>query len=266
MAPAASLSIRALTASAGLSVADEHGAQQVVRELIKLKLVTAAGESFTALPDLSHSLKGLSIALAAIDHFAENIHVDRTQAQVVLTRPSLSSVLEAQLEECGWRMGAIKPTDQAFLALVQGAETQIVIMTPFLDAAGARWLKEMVDNIQPGVSISLVLRSLEDPGRADYPVGFETSRPWLAARGVDVFNYSIPRDDGLKRETFHAKVILADRKAAYVGSSNLTAASRDYSMEMGVILHGKAAREIAEVVNAVLRSASAVPLNFDRVL
>jgi phosphatidylserine/phosphatidylglycerophosphate/cardiolipin synthase-like enzyme len=70
-----------------------------------------------------------------------------------------------------------------------------------------------------------------------------------------LYNYSIPRDEGQKRETFHAKIILADSDVAYVGSANLTAASREYSMEMGVVLRGKAAREVAIVIDAVLRSS-----------
>jgi len=68
---------------------------------------------------------------------------------------------------------------------------------------------------------------------------------------VKVFNYSIPRSSGFGRETFHAKVVIADRRYAYVGSSNVTAASLDHSMEMGVTLEGKAVAEVAEVIDAV---------------
>ena len=81
---------------------------------------------------------------------------------------------------------------------------------------------------------------------------------WLAKRGVSVLNYSIPKDSGSKRETFHAKVVLSDRDVAYVGSSNLTAGSREFSMELGVVLRGKAARLVSEVVEAVLLSSDLV--------
>lgn len=155
-------------------------------------------------------------------------------------------------------MGSVEPTDQAFMALVQQAQHRVVIMTPFLDGSGAQWLQELVENVRPGVSINLILRSLEDSSRSDYPVGYDVSRAWLAARDVRVFNYSIPRASGASRETFHAKVVLADRNVAYVGSANLTAASRDYSMEMGVVLRGKAAWEVSEVLDAVMRAATAV--------
>ena len=58
------------------------------------------------------------------------------------------------------------------------------------------------------------------------------------------------------RQTFHAKVVLCDDDVAYVGSSNLNAASLEHSMEMGVAMEGKAARDIAIVVEAVLKSAT----------
>jgi phosphatidylserine/phosphatidylglycerophosphate/cardiolipin synthase-like enzyme len=190
-----------------------------------------------------------------VDHFSETIHVDETQAEVVLTKPSCSSSLEQRLEDRGWKTSAIAPTHQAFLDIVQGARERVVVMTPFLDSYGASWLQELVEQIRPGVTKTVVLRSLEDSSRPDYPNGYLAIGNWLAERNVSVLNYSIPRERGLKRETFHAKVISADRTAAYVGSANLTLASRDYSMEMGVVLRGRAAQVIAEVVDAVLLCA-----------
>ena len=45
-------------------------------------------------------------------------------------------------------------------------------------------------------------------------------------------NYALQRASG-GRESFHAKVILADDCRAYVGSANVTGWSLDYSMELG---------------------------------
>jgi hypothetical protein len=53
-------------------------------------------------------------------------------------------------------------------------------------------------------------------------------------------------------ETFHAKVALADSELAYVGSANMTMFSRP-SMELGVLIEGRAARVVANVVRAVRR-------------
>jgi phosphatidylserine/phosphatidylglycerophosphate/cardiolipin synthase-like enzyme len=54
-------------------------------------------------------------------------------------------------------------------------------------------------------------------------------------------------------------VILADAIFAYVGSANVTAASREQSMEMGVIVKGQAAAEVAIIIDAII--GSAIPWN-----
>ncbi|MGA3868725.1 hypothetical protein G7939_02365 [Ralstonia solanacearum] len=56
------------------------------------------------------------------------------------------------------------------------------------------------------------------------------------AQQVRVYNYSIPRAGGVGRDTFHAKVVISDRRYAYVGSANVAAASLDYLMETGQAL------------------------------
>jgi phosphatidylserine/phosphatidylglycerophosphate/cardiolipin synthase-like enzyme len=131
-------------------------------------------------------------------------------------------------------------------------------MTPFFDERGAAWIQELFGFISAGVERVLILRSLEDLSKRDYPTGFTAIQPWLIAQQVQVYNYSIPRSSGFGRETFHAKVVVADRRHAYVGSSNVTAASLDHSMEMGVTLEGKAVAEVAEVIDAVLLASTRV--------
>jgi len=250
-----SIDARELTRMAGLSLADEQGAYDILQELHGLGLLTRSGHRWLPRRDFHSELAKVSVAFSAIDHYKAVVHRDETEAQVILTSPARSNGLETQLQASGWHTADIEPTDRAFQSLVRGARECVLVMTPFLDARGADWLRELFSQVREGVAIQLVLRSLEDPTRADYPVGYALLRPWLAARRVSVFNYSIPRDGGGGRETFHAKVILADRDSAYVGSANLTAASRDYSMEMGVVLHGKAARQISAVLDAVIRAA-----------
>lgn len=203
--------------------------------------------------ELQSELSSLSVAFAAVDYFKEKVHQDATDAQLVLTRPGKASLLEEQLTESGWQIGHVEPTDQAFIGLVRRARSRVVIMTPFLDENGAAWLQELISQIAHGVRIVLILRSLEDATRPDYPKGLNLIRDCLFARGVELHNYSIPRGVAGKRETFHAKLVLADADVAYVGSANITAASREYSMEMGVVLRGRAARSVGMVVDAVIR-------------
>ena len=59
-------------------------------------------------------------------------------------------------------------------------------------------------------------------------------------------------------ETFHAKMALADRELAYVGSSNFMVSSLQESLECGVLVRGAPARVFAAVVDAVLAVSTAV--------
>jgi phosphatidylserine/phosphatidylglycerophosphate/cardiolipin synthase-like enzyme len=258
LAPGVSVNAKLLTSCAGLLPVNERGVHEILLELLELGAATQAEGSYQANSALRQSMGTLAISMAAIDHYSKEVHKDDTEARVILTRPSQSTEFDQQLNNRGWHTSALDPTGEAFTGLIQRATARVVIMTPFLDCAGARWLKDLIFNARAGVLIQLILRSLEDPSRDDYPEGLALIAPLIAERGGEVLNYSIPREGGIKRETFHAKIILADRVAAYVGSANLTGASRDYSMEVGVVLQGKGAREVAEVVEAVIRSSTRV--------
>ncbi|MGB6439441.1 MAG: phospholipase D-like domain-containing protein, partial [Methyloceanibacter sp.] len=55
-------------------------------------------------------------------------------------------------------------------------------------------------------------------------------------------------------ETFHAKIVLADCVAAYVGSANFLYRSREANLECGFLLEGDAVAPVAVLVEAVLRA------------
>ncbi len=252
--------VKELITAAGLSVSEEHGTDEILRTLSGMGLVTPKGARWVPTPGFLSLTVELATAFAAIDYYRGQVHRDATEAQVVLTRPTQSLKLDTILTEAGWRTASTEETEHAFTALLQRAQHRVVIMTPFLDERGAAWLKELLNPLPEHLEIVLVLRSLEDSTRWDYPVGFSLLRDWLRQRQVRVLNYSLPRLPGPSRETFHAKVMLADSAVAYVGSANLTSASRDYSMEMGVVVKGRAAYEISVVIEAVLKSAETWPV------
>lgn len=248
-------SARSLVDAAQLGVTEESSTHGLLERSVSLGLVEPTPVGFKLRNGVHARFQRLAFALHAVEHYRLSVHRDATVAQVVLTKPPQPSVLEQKLSALGWRTTDLEPTEHAFHGIVRAAKRRVVVMTPFFDSTGATWLQELLSYASPGVERTLILRSLEDNTRKDYPFGFDTISPWLKAQGVRVFNYSIPRMDG-GRETFHAKTVLSDRSAAYLGSSNVTAASLEHSMEMGVVLEGHAAAAIAEVIDAVLAAAS----------
>lgn len=71
------------------------------------------------------------------------------------------------------------------------------------------------------------------------------------------YNVSHGIDSGraLPIETFHAKIVLADDRLAYVGSANILGLGDGTSLEAGVLIDGAAALQLARLVDAVLRVA-----------
>jgi phosphatidylserine/phosphatidylglycerophosphate/cardiolipin synthase-like enzyme len=246
---------RSLIDLAQLGLTEERAVREMLVKAVELGLLDAIAMGFRPRGRAHSMFRRLAFALNAIDYYVCAVHRDATTARVVLTKPPRPSTLEQKLSELGWRTSELEPTEHAFHSMVRSAQHRVVVMTPFFDAKGAQWLRELFALIQPGIERVLVLRSLEDSTRKDYPTGFDTISSWLRADGVKVLNYSIPRVEGIGRETFHAKVVLCDRNVSYVGSSNMNAASLEHSMEMGIVLQGKASADVATVVDSVLMAA-----------
>lgn len=254
--PAGSVqSARSLIDAAQLGVTEEGATQGLLEHSTSLGLIELTPAGYKPRNGAHERFPRLAFALHVVEHYRSSAHRDATVAQVVLTKPPRPSVLEQKLSALGWRTTELEATEHAFHSMVRAAKRRMVVMTPFFDSTGATWLTELLSNVSPGVERILILRSLEDNTRKDYPFGFDAISQWLKVEGVQVFNYSIPRMDG-GRETFHAKAVLCDRSTAYLGSSNVTAASLEHSMEMGVVLEGRAAAGVAEVVDAVLAAAT----------
>lgn len=244
-----------LVRHAQLAVTAELGAQNVLDRAARAGLATVSSTGYVARPDGFPAFARLALMLRSIAHYRQCVHEDSTTAHVVLTRPAKPSRLEAALNARGLRAANLEVTERAFLGMAGQARQRVVVMTPFLDLEGADWLRELFSRVAPSVARVLILRWLDAPGRQDYPVGYERIAPWLHDQGVRVLNYSVPRLGAQGFETFHAKLVLCDEEHAYVGSTNITAASLSHSMEMGVALRGKAAREVAVVVEAVMAVA-----------
>lgn len=254
--PAGSVqSTRSLIDAAQLGVTEEGATQGLLERSTSLGLIELTPAGYKPRNGAHERFPRLAFALHAVEHYRSSVHRDATVAQVVLTKPPRPSMLEQKLSALGWRTTELEATEHAFHGMVRAAKRRMVVMTPFFDSTGATWLTELLSNVSPGVERILILRSLEDNTRKDYPFGFDAISQWLKVEGVRVFNYSIPRMDG-GRETFHAKAVLCDRSTAYLGSSNVTAASLEHSMEMGVVLEGRAAAGVAEVIDAVLAAAT----------
>ena len=249
-----------LTSAAHLSYSDEVGTAELLRTLHSLGMLEGRGPGWIPTPSLASSMTTLATIFGGIDTYRSQVQKNATDVKIIATRPERAVALDKELAEAGWQTPRPEETDESMADLIAGAARSIVVMTPFLDSRGGAILKTLLGRAQDDVQITLILRNLDRPERKDYPVGFPPMLNWLRERRVSVCDYSVEHFPGAPIETFHAKLLLVDAIRAYVGSANMTGASFESSMELGVILSGEAARQLSRFVEVVIRCAKRWPL------
>ena len=165
---------------------------------------------------------------------------DSRQVEVVATLPPELFPRSDRAEP-----GSIEPAIKRVIA--SGRET-VWIVNPFFDPFGmVSLVPSIAGAADRGVSVRLITRGSEEQ-KAALRSAFD------AIRGETRATESISRveaRDLLKRDAtgrlqyaLHSKVVLADEKACYVGSANLTEHGMRHNFELGVVLQGAVVREV----------------------
>lgn len=235
----------------GLSAGQEPSVLQCLRLAENLGLIEVSGSGWRVIFP-KNSLTHLGDILAATGYYKSSAHKDKNTVNVVLTRPGQPSRLESELNNLGWKTAALELTEEAFISIAANATERLAIMTPFMDSVGAKWVLSLFQRAAPGIKLQLILRYLGMPSHPSYPIGYDSIAAELKTLGVSVYDYAIDKLDAPGYETFHAKVVLADRTTAYVGSSNMNKASKERSMELGLVVEGRAAQQISRVLESII--------------
>jgi phosphatidylserine/phosphatidylglycerophosphate/cardiolipin synthase-like enzyme len=226
-------------------VSAEHVA--IVRRSL-LENGCAARSSFTTrlvapasvLTALADNLRGVAAYL--------RVHKDRDAVRLVLTEPGLKSALRRAIDDAQALPPIVFQTSDAFFNLARGAKQELVILSPFMDPQGAELMVELFSLCRPEVRRVLISRPLAEPqcGKAFNPRAADFRR-----LNVSVIEYALPSSLPSGRETFHAKVVLADDSEFYVGSSNFMGSALERSFECGVFVRGETAKQMRSVLLAV---------------
>jgi hypothetical protein len=240
---------------ASASGTDPGHASQVLAGLAATGLCVAAATDDCWLCDYAPTeLQRLANVLSGADHF-RRMHLNPAAIELAVTMPLVPSYLEKELAATLGRPGGFLTTSAAFSRLAQAASRRLVVMTPFIDAGGFRWLRRVFEATRADCQKILVLRNTDQ-----YTVELGVhNADWLRAMQVSVRDYHLSHAAATGRalpiETFHAKLIVADETLAYVGSANLLYSSEGLSLETGLLVEGGAAIQVATLVDAVLRVA-----------
>ena len=167
--------------------------------------------------------------------------------------------------------------ETAFAALLEGAQLELQIVSPFIDVRSVeRFAHEFEEAFSRGVRFTLVSRGIlrpEDFARRDQRAAkLDAIRMlWqLYSRhnGEEQTRFSIcdylkigrppesqPRNRGPLEATVHHKIIVADRRWAYIGSGEFRNTSFGPTGEVGVLVDGAHASLLGDLVQCYARRA-----------
>lgn len=135
------------------------------------------------------------------------------------------------------------PAEETFLQLITGARRFLYVTTPYL-AMEESMLKALCIAADGGVDVRLMLPAVPDH-KFTHLVA-ETYFGQLLDHGVKIYRYT----PGF----LHAKMVMADREAAFVGSVNMDYRSFQLQYECGVMLYDMpAVEEIFEDMDDIVR-------------
>jgi phosphatidylserine/phosphatidylglycerophosphate/cardiolipin synthase-like enzyme len=179
---------------------------------------------------------------------SESIVTPVARAKFVVTLPQKPSFIADELHKlAGSSYTTFTSTSDAFVHLARKAKQRLVVMTPFIDKTGSNWASEIFQ-ISPASEKILILRDSATLNNC----GIEGEK--LKKLATKIYDYTLSRIENGEEyeETFHAKIVLADGVAAYVGSANFLFRSKEVNLECGFILDGEAVAPVAVLIDAVL--------------
>lgn len=179
----------------------------------------------------------------------------KATARLVVTMPPEPSRLVAALAaDIASDYVTLTPTTDAFQHLATVARQRFTIMIPFVDRVGAEWAAGLFETTTAAERI-LVIRD------ARQLAGCGKAAARLRASATRIIDYG---GSDLAEETFHAKIVLADGVAAYVGSANLLRRSKTGNLECGMLVEGPAVHAVKVLVDAVTNMAKRGDAGDDR--
>lgn len=168
-----------------------------------------------------------------------------TARLVVTMRPEPSRLASALAKDIGSEYVALTRTTDAFLHIAGLAQERLTIMIPFIDRIGASWAADLFEATSAGERL-LVLRD------AKQLLACGTQGNRVEAQATRIIDYGGVDPSS---ETFHAKIVLADGIAAYVGSANLLRRSKSTNLECGILVEGPAVAAVKVLIDAVASMA-----------
>jgi phosphatidylserine/phosphatidylglycerophosphate/cardiolipin synthase-like enzyme len=190
----------------------------------------------------------LAQALAAeVATRREDALSDRIAAQI---RDALADANRVSLivTGLGWLGGGVQAIENALLRLVDSAEHELSLAVYAMSPGPERLWAAIERAVDGGIRSTIIVDRLDEQNPA--------MRDWihqLRSRHAETLRLVDFRGED-SNDHLHAKIVVADRRTAIVGSANLTAHGLLLAHELALLVEGPAAEEIAEQLDLLARS------------
>ena len=130
--------------------------------------------------------------------------------------------------------------------IISSAKSEILVVSYIITSSALHVLGLMDKALHKGVKITMVINNIHDldPDLRKRLFSMERKFP-------GTFNLINFRD--LADRNIHAKVIIADRKKAVIGSANLSWGGIRANYEIGVLIEGETVWQIVKVIDNLLK-------------
>jgi cardiolipin synthase len=176
---------------------------------------------------------------------SEAIHTIAGEIRTVFREVNRVSLIVTGL---GWLGGGIRAIESALLRLIESADQEIVMAVYAMTPGPERLWTAVERAVDGGVRCSITVDRLDQQNRE--------MLDWLRRLSerhretLHVHDY-LGEDDN---DHLHAKIVVADRRRAIVGSANLTAHGLLLAHELALAIDGPIAEEIASRLDLLARS------------
>lgn len=164
-------------------------------------------------------------------------------------------------------MGGGGITTQKLAQLVENAQTQIVIQSPYL-VMSSQAKKLFKDALKRGVKVRINTNSLASTDNLEAFSGYRNQRDMLIKMGIEVYEYKpdpqikqklvqrvLPKDAKPPVFAIHAKTMVVDAKTVFIGTFNFDPRSQNLNTEVGVIVQNEAlANNVQTAIEADMQS------------
>jgi len=243
--------VRKATPLCTIALAKTQAVERVLKTWATRGLVLKSKHGFKAYETINY--QKLALWFEGLSAHSE-VFPSPPQIDLVATISEDAHYLLKMLERYSVYKPEYHDTEGLFKSLATRSTTEFVVMSPFIDSHSESYLLELFDSCPEGISKSIFLRSKDIQSNRLKPFLLK-----LVERGVLVYDYVMDHtqiSSQLQFETFHAKVLMADREYTYLGSANMTRASRKISMELGVYVR---CQELGAQLGKILDCVKDIP-------